>query len=220
MIQIQNLSRLYQTKNGLVRALDRVNLEIGRGEFVVLRGHSGSGKTTLLLTLGGMLHPSEGTLRCLDREIYRLSEKERNRFRAENIGFVFQMFHLVPYLSVLENVLLAQGGASSERVKRAQSLLEELHLGHRTHHKPAELSAGEKQRAALARAMLNEPKVLLADEPTGNLDPKNAEEVIEHMSAFHRRGGTVVVVTHGALADEKADRVIHMKDGRIENGDG
>ncbi|MCA9426961.1 MAG: ABC transporter ATP-binding protein [Candidatus Omnitrophica bacterium] len=218
MIEISNLSKLYQTKKGLVRALDKVTLSVDEGEFLVLRGHSGSGKTTLLLTLGGMLHPSEGSFKFLDKEVYGLNEGQRNRFRADNIGFVFQMFHLVPYLTVQENVLLSHGGKTSDRSKRAQEILEELHMDHRTHHKPAELSAGEKQRAALARALINEPKLLLADEPTGNLDPKNAEEVVDHMSAFHKRGGTVVVVTHGSLADNKADRIISMKDGRIENG--
>jgi len=219
MIEIANLSKVYRTQKGLVRALDRVSLQVREGEFVVLRGQSGSGKTTLLLSIGGMLHPSEGSLKCLDKEIYRLGETDRADFRGENIGFVFQMFHLVPYLTVQENVLLARGGSTQDRAKKARSLLEELHIDHRAHHKPAELSAGEKQRAALARALINEPKILLADEPTGNLDPMNAEEVIGHMSAFHKRGGTVVVVTHGSLADERADRIISMKDGRIENGE-
>ena len=216
MIEIENLSKIYRARKGLVVALDEVNLTVGEGEFVILRGHSGSGKTTLLLTIGGMLHPSKGTVRCLGQELYRLSDRERGLFRGANIGFVFQMFHLVPYLTVLENVLLTQGESTPERIERAKELLQEIHLEHRAHHKPSELSAGEKQRTALVRALLNEPKILLADEPTGNLDPKNAEEVIDHMSAFHQRGGTVVMVTHGDQADAKADRIVRMKDGRIE----
>jgi len=146
-----------------------------------------------------------------------MSGRERARFRAENIGFVFQMFHLVPYLNVIENVLLP-AGAGTRRAARAEAeeLLGRVGLSERTHHRPPELSAGEKQRTALARALLNRPKILLADEPTGNLDPENTVMVLGYLSEFHRSGGTVIVVTHENLAVDYGERVFRMRDGRIE----
>jgi ABC-type lipoprotein export system ATPase subunit len=146
-----------------------------------------------------------------------MNERERARFRRENIGFVFQMFHLVPYLDVLENVLLA-GGTTTNQGRRAvaKDILERLRLSEREHHKPSELSAGERQRAAIARALLNQPQIILADEPTGNLDSDNAAEVLGYLSEFHRNGGTVIVVTHGIAADQYTDQIIHLREGRIE----
>jgi putative ABC transport system ATP-binding protein len=146
-----------------------------------------------------------------------MGERGRAKFRAENIGFVFQMFHLVPYLSVVENALLSVG-ATRDQAGRAEAreLLKRLGLSGREYHRPSELSAGERQRTAIARAMLNRPKIILADEPTGNLDPENADEVIEYLVEFHRSGGTVIVVTHGSVADQYADRVIHLREGCVE----
>ena len=219
MLGFENVSRIYQTRRGEVKALDGVSLSVKKGEFVVVRGPSGSGKTTLLLIAGGMLRPTQGQAVVNGNDIYALSDRERARFRAGNIGFVFQMFHLVPYLSVIDNVLLARrtAGAGRDRTKRAEArtLLERLGLAEREHHKPSELSAGERQRTAIARAILNRPEILLADEPTGNLDPDNASEVIGHLVEFHRGGGTVIVVTHGTVADSHADRIIHLREGRI-----
>ncbi len=216
MVRCEELRKLYYPPQGEVRSLDGVSLAIRRGEFVCLRGPSGCGKTTLLLTLGGMLRPTSGKLRVADRELYALSSAERARFRAEQIGFVFQMFHLVPYLSLLDNVLLAaRPGTAREAGKRGGELLEQLGLAAHAGRTPAELSAGERQRAAVARALLNRPQLILADEPTGNLDPANAREVFQHLKAFQQAGGTVIVVTHGASAEPFADRTIEMSAGKL-----
>jgi putative ABC transport system ATP-binding protein len=217
MILFENVSKVYSTARGDVRSLDQVDLEIKAGEFVSLQGPSGCGKTTLLLTVGGMLRPSSGEVRIADRELYALSARERTAFRASHIGFVFQMFHLVPYLSVFENVLLAAIRTAGDSSRdRAHQLLAELGLATRAQHKPAELSTGERQRTALARALLNEPKLILADEPTGNLDPENAAEVFRHLQRFHAAGGTVLVATHGTAGDACANRIIRMQSGSIQ----
>lgn len=216
MIHIDNLRKTYSTTQGEIHALDGVSLEIGQGEFVLARGPSGCGKSTLLLALGGMLRPTSGVLRVDGVNLYDISIKERARFRAERVGFVFQMFHLVNYLDVMDNVLLAarNGGVDRNRVEAA-ALLQRLGLGERLTHKPGELSAGEKQRAAVARALVNRPAVVLADEPTGNLDPDNASEIFRHLAEYRKQGGTVIVVTHGHGGDEHATRVIQMAAGKI-----
>lgn len=217
MIRIEQVSKIYPGRRGEIKALDSIRMEIKEGEFVVFRGPSGSGKTTLLLTLGGMLRPTTGRVMVEEKDLYAYSSRERAAYRASNIGFVFQMFHLIPYLTVLENTALASGKRLTAAVRRdAVALLEELGLSQRIDHKPSELSAGEKQRAAIARALLNRPKIVLADEPTGNLDPDNAHEVLNHLSAYHQRGGTVLLVTHGRDADRCADRIIHFREGKLE----
>lgn len=200
-----------------MRALDGIDLEVREGEFVAVRGPSGSGKTTLLMAIAGMLRPSAGTVRVNQQDVYGLGNRERAAFRAKNIGFVFQMFHLVPYLNVLENVLLAAPvDDRSSRSTAAAELLDELGLAERATHRPSELSAGEKQRTAIARALLNRPKIILADEPTGNLDPDNAETVVQHLHDFQQNGGTVVVATHGPTAEAFASRVVRLRDGKLE----
>ena len=159
MLVLQDLTKIYRTRAGEVKALDGVSLRIDQGEFVAVCGPSGSGKTTLLMMIAAMLRPSRGTVRFDDRDLYQMTGPARARFRAQNIGFVFQMFHLVPYLNVLENVLLAAAVARRKDGRtRAEELLQRLGLGHRIGHRPAELSAGEKQRTAIARALLNEPQ--------------------------------------------------------------
>ncbi len=217
MVSVENVSKIYRTRRGQVVALGEIDLQIEKGEFIVVRGPSGSGKTTLLLAIGGMLRPTSGRVVVDGNDVYAMSERQRAKFRAQNIGFVFQMFHLIPYLNVMENALLPagvvkEGGGSSE----ARELLGRLGISEREHHKPSELSAGERQRTAIARALLNRPKVILADEPTGNLDPENAAEVIGYLAEFHSDGGTVIVVTHGSVADQYADRVIHLRAGSTE----
>ena len=194
---------------GAVTALAPFNLAVKSGEFIAIKGASGSGKTTLLLTLGGMLRPTEGTVLFDGANLYAKPVPERADYRAQEGGFVFQMFHLVPYLGVEENVRLAAGNGAM--TQRPRELLEQFGLGHRLTHTPGELSAGERQRVALARALVNEPRLILADEPTGNLDPKNDRKVFENLSEFHRTGGTVIVVTHGSTADEFADRIVNLK---------
>jgi len=193
---------------GSVTALAPFDLSVDAGEFIAVKGVSGSGKTTLLLTLGGMLRPSEGTVNFDGADLYSQSSGARADYRATEMGFVFQMFHLVPYLGVEENVRLA--ARNGTMTQRPRELLEKFGLGHRLTHTPGELSAGERQRVALARALVNGPRLILADEPTGNLDPENDRQVFEHLSEFHRAGGTVIVVTHGSTADEFADRIVKL----------
>lgn len=216
MVHLEKLNKQYRARSGDIKALDDVNLHVKEGELVVVRGPSGSGKTTLLLSIGGMLRPTKGQVIVDNNDIYSLSNRERARFRAENIGFVFQMFHLVPYLNIFENVLLSSGiGTKQKRQKEAEKLLKRLNLSDRLYHKPSELSAGEKQRTAIARALINQPKIILADEPTGNLDPENSEQIIGYLEEFHQAGGTVIVVTHGKLVDQYTDRIIYLRNGQI-----
>jgi putative ABC transport system ATP-binding protein len=164
--------------------------------------------------MGGMLHPSKGEVFIDDQNIYMLSNKNRAKFRAEKIGFVFQMFHLLPYLDCFDNILLPGGLNRRESLNDdVTSLVHRLGLTKRIDHKPSELSIGERQRTAIARALLNNPKIILADEPTGNLDPENATEVIGYLSEFHKNKGTVILVTHGNKADQYADRIVYLKDG-------
>ncbi len=194
---------------GNVTALAPFDLKIEKGEFVAINGASGSGKTTLLLALGGMLRPTEGEIKYKGSDLYGRSSAELAEYRAQEIGFVFQMFHLVPYLAVEENVKLAIHNGND--TGRSLELLKQFGLADRLTHTPGELSAGERQRVALARALVNEPEMILADEPTGNLDPGNDRQVFKYLSEYHQKGGTVAVVTHGSTAAEFADRIVKLK---------
>jgi ABC-type lipoprotein export system ATPase subunit len=217
MLVLENLGKTYRRGADKVEALDGVSLRIDQGEFVAVCGPSGSGKTTLLMVTAAMLHPSRGSVRFDDKNVYDMTGPDRAKFRANNIGFVFQMFHLVPYLSVLDNVLVAGGAIGKYDRTRAKELLQQLGLEHRIQHRPSELSAGEKQRAAIARALLNRPRLILADEPTGNLDPDNAAGVLSHLHEFQQSGGTVIVATHGPAAREFATRTVLLRDGVVTN---
>jgi ABC-type lipoprotein export system ATPase subunit len=195
-----------------------------------VQGASDCGKTTLLLMAGGLLRPDAGTVRVAGVEPYSLSSEGRARFRAATLGFVFQQFHLVPYLSVIDNVLVATlardgsqprteghstSAATARSLRRADALLERFRLSHRRLHIPGELSSGEQQRVALARALMNEPQLLLADEPTGNLDRENADIVLGALREFATNGGSVLLVTHDDHAAARADHVVRMREGRI-----
>lgn len=218
MICLENVVKTYRTRKGNVTALNDINLRIEKGEFAVVCGPSGCGKTTLLMTIAAMLQPTSGTVSVEDNRLYAMSVQARAKFRAGNIGFVFQMFHLVPYLNVMENVLLAGGAADKKNTHaKALELIEKFGLAGRHHHKPSELSAGEKQRTAIARALFNNPKIILADEPTGNLDANNATSVLGYLSEFHKAGGTVILATHGVQAKQYADRMISLHNGKVAN---
>lgn len=218
MLQAQGLTKTYGRGDKAVRALDGVTLAARAGELVLVRGPSGCGKTTLLLVLGGLLAPDEGTVEIAGKNPFTLPSLERARLRASQIGFVFQQFYLVPYLSVRDNILCASlglGGTVDE--KQADRLIEGLNLVSRRKHLPGELSTGEKQRVALARAMFNRPPLLLADEPTGNLDEENASAVVASLRKYAEEGGTALMVTHDPRWEAQAHRIIRMEYGRIMN---
>lgn len=213
LIRVTALRKRYAGRGGEVRALDGVDLEFERGTFTTVRGPSGCGKSTLLLTIGGMLRPTSGTVTIEGKDLYAMSRAERARVRADRIGFVFQLFHLVPYLDVRENVRL--GAIDGESDQAADVLLAELGMATRASHRPAELSAGERQRVALARALVAKPALILADEPTGNLDPDTGVEVLEHLASYRDGGGTVIMVTHGPDGDRFADRAVRIEAGKV-----
>jgi ABC-type lipoprotein export system ATPase subunit len=216
MLHAADLANPYAGPRGPVRALDAVSFAVEPGEFVAVRGPSGCGKTTLLLVAGGLLRPDAGRVQIDARDPYALSPEARSRLRADAVGFVFQQFHLVPYLSVLDNVLAPSLASPAPDARdRARQLIERVGLAERADHVPAELSTGERQRVALARALLNRPKVLLADEPTGNLDADAARTVLEHLARFASAGGAVLLVTHDPAAADFAGRTIPMAAGRL-----
>lgn len=217
MIRIENVSKAYVKDETVVKALDGVTLKASKGEFIIVKGSSGCGKTTLLLTTGGLLHPDDGKIIIDDQDLYTLSPQEMAEFRSTKIGFVFQQYHLIPYLTILENVTISSmthhGKTPGEK---AIELICDLGLEDRIKHIPGELSAGEKQRTALARALLYEPKVILADEITGNLDDKNSAIVLAKLKEFTNSGGTVMLVTHDEKAFAYADRIIELEKGQKE----
>jgi putative ABC transport system ATP-binding protein len=216
MISVSQVSKTYRRSGKSVQALADVTLEVPAGDFVVVCGSSGSGKTTLLLTAGGLLAPDSGQIILAGRDPYSLSQDDRAHLRAENVGFVFQQFYLVPYLTVRQNILcpaLAAGG--DDLAQRAGELIERFNLASRGDHLPSELSTGEKQRTALARAMLNRPKVMLADEPTGNLDDDNGRIVVETLRQFAEDGGAVLMVTHERQWAEYGRRIVRLEAGRV-----
>jgi putative ABC transport system ATP-binding protein len=211
LLLLDNVSKSYSKNGTTIQALDRTKLSVDKGEFVAVKGASGSGKTTLLLIAGGLLHPDEGTVFINGENLYEKNADERSLFRSQNIGFVFQQYHLVPYLTVFENILAPSIANPGRNIRdRARFLLEHFGMGHRKDHTPGELSAGEKQRTALARALLFEPKLLLADEITGNLDARNAHIVMEYLNEFSSGGGSVLLVTHDTEAAKNANRWIEL----------
>jgi putative ABC transport system ATP-binding protein len=220
MIELSNLTKVYQKGGaGEVKAVDDVFLEVAEGEFLTILGPSGSGKTTLLNLIGGLDNPTGGTVMLDGQELSKLSEGELVRVRREKIGFVFQAFNLIPTFSALENVeaaLAPTGMPKNERLERSNELLKLVKLEQRVNHLPAELSTGEQQRVAIARAFANKPRVLLFDEPTGNLDTKSGKEILNICHrASKEQGQTVVAVTHAAYIRRYTDRLLFMRDGKL-----
>jgi putative ABC transport system ATP-binding protein len=219
-VVLQAASRRYHVGRTVVGALNRVDLTIARGEFVALVGPSGSGKSTLLNLIGGLDRPSEGEVRVDGLSIGGASEQDLVRYRRERVGFIFQSFNLLPTLSAVENVeapMVLAEMKRDERRARAVSLLESVGLGPRTAHKPNELSGGEKQRVAIARALANRPSLLLADEPTGNLDSKTGAAVLDLLCQLLKTNGlTMIMVTHDLEVARRADRIVHLRDGDIQ----
>jgi putative ABC transport system ATP-binding protein len=219
ILKAENLTKVYGHGSTAVKALDHVNLSVEPQEFVAIMGPSGSGKSTLLHLLGGLDTPTEGRVLLDGVDLSKLSDKELTVLRRNKIGFVFQFFNLIPVLTVLENValpLVLNGSPQGEAIERAKVWLKRMELADRMHRRPSELSGGEQQRVALARALVTEPAVILADEPTGNLDSRRAEEMMGWLRrAVDEWGRTVVMVTHDPRMAAYADRIIFMKDGTI-----
>jgi putative ABC transport system ATP-binding protein len=219
MIELSGIRKTYWQGGNEIRALDGIDLSIKPGEFIAIMGPSGSGKSTLLNVLGALDAPDAGRYRLGQDEVSTLDDDAASDLRNRRIGFVFQSFHLLPRLSVLENVLLPQRYARVADLQaptRARELLERIGLGERIHHRPGELSGGQLQRAAIARALLNQPALLLADEPTGNLDSKSARDVMNLLAELNAAGQTLVLVTHAPEIAANAQRTVHLRDGRIE----
>ena len=211
LVQVENLEKRFD----VVRALGGVSFEVEAGEWIAIMGPSGSGKTTLINILGGLDQPTSGRVVVDGMEIGQLSERELTRYRSDKIGFVFQQFHLVPYLTALENVMLAQYFHSITDEKEAAEALRRVGLAERLEHLPAQLSGGEQQRVAIARALINHPKLILADEPTGNLDEENEATILKLLNELHSAGHTILVVTHSQAIGNLADRRIELEHGRL-----
>ena len=218
MIKVENLTKIFRTESVQTTALNEVSLEISQGEFVAIMGPSGCGKSTLLNMIGLLDNPTSGELWFMDQEVSRYSENDRTDLRNGNLGFVFQSFNLIDELTVFENVelpLLYAGVSTRERVKRVNEALERMQIAHRTEHYPQQLSGGQQQRVAIARAIVTNPRIILADEPTGNLDSTNGNEVMNLLKELNHDGATVVMVTHSEENAREAERIIRMMDGYI-----
>lgn len=218
MIKTNNLKKIYTTEEVETTALNNVNIEINEKEFVAIMGPSGCGKSTLLNIFGLLDNPSDGEYHFLDHEVSKFTERQRANLRKANIGFVFQSFNLIDELTVYENVelpLLYLGVSSSDRDKMVTEVLERMQIMHRKDHFPQQLSGGQQQRVAVSRAVVAKPKLILADEPTGNLDSANGEEVMNIMTQLNEEGTTIVMVTHSPHDSEFAHRIIHLFDGHV-----
>ena len=218
MIQTKNLKKIFTTEEVETTALDKVNFEVKEGEFVSIMGPSGCGKSTLLNILGLLDNPSEGEYHFLDQEVSTYTERQRANLRKSNIGFVFQSFNLIDELTVFENVelpLLYLGVSSAERKRRVNEVLEKMQIMHRRNHFPQQLSGGQQQRVAVARAVVARPKMILADEPTGNLDSAHGDEVMNILTELNDNGTTIIMVTHSPAYAEYGHRTIHLFDGQV-----
>ncbi len=218
MITIKNLSKIFQTEEVETKALNEVSITINQGDFVTIMGASGSGKSTLLNIVGLLDSASSGSYHLLNQEMVGLKENQRSKTRKENIGFVFQNFNLIDELSVYDNIelpLIYNNIAAAERKQKIEKMAERLGISHRLKHYPQQLSGGQQQRVAVARALINDPKIILADEPTGNLDSKNGNEVMELLTDLHAQGATILMVTHSDYDASFSQKTIFMKDGFI-----
>ena len=218
MITVTNLSKIFRTEEIETTALNGVSFEIKDGEFVAIMGPSGCGKSTLLNILGLLDNPTDGSYQLLGQEVAKLKEKDRTKFRKGNIGFVFQSFNLIDELNVYENVELPLkylNISSSERKARVTEMLKRMNISHRAQHFPQQLSGGQQQRVAIARAVVSNPKLILADEPTGNLDSKNGKEVMDLLTELNQEGTTIVMVTHSQKDASCAQRIVNLFDGQI-----
>jgi putative ABC transport system ATP-binding protein len=218
MLSMRELSRVYRTDTVETTALDRIDLDIAKGEFVAVMGPSGCGKSTLLNVVGMLDSPTSGSYVFDEVEVAGLPESKLADFRKKNIGFIFQSFNLVDELSVRENIelaLLYHDVPASERRSRVEAVMDKVGVAHRAKHRPSQLSGGQQQRVAVARALVGNPKLILADEPTGNLDTQHGEEVMKMLQALNREGSTIVMVTHSPAHADYAGRVVNMLDGRI-----
>ena len=214
-LSLKAVDKSYLADNKSIDVMKGFDLELSGGDFVAIHGKSGCGKSSMLLVTGGLMRPQKGSVVIDDCDIYQLSKEERASFRSKNIGFVFQEFYLVPYLNIKENILAASLSGGSALEARADELIEKFGLSHRKDHLPKELSTGERQRTALARAFLNKPGLILADEPTGNLDTENAEIVLSHLKEFAATGGMVLLVTHDARCAAYAQKSYALEGGQV-----
>jgi putative ABC transport system ATP-binding protein len=216
IIHVKDIIMDYRPKT---RALNGVTLTMDKGEWATVMGPSGGGKTTLLNIIGCLEKPSEGVVKIEETEVTQLKEKELTRFRRENFGFIFQQFHLVPYLTALENVMLSQYFLYGRKIDEedAEAALERVGLSHRMDHIPSHMSGGEQQRVSIARALVCEPQILLADEPTGNLDQKTGQKVLELLKSLHSEGHTLMLVTHDINIGKMGERIINLVDGKISD---
>jgi putative ABC transport system ATP-binding protein len=218
MITIQNLTKIFRTEELETSALSGINLQINEGDFLSIMGPSGCGKSTLLNIIGLLDSASEGSYTLANQEMIGLKEKGRSSVRKENIGFIFQNFNLIDELSVYDNIelpLIYNNVKASERKLKVEAIAEKLNIAHRLKHYPQQLSGGQQQRVAVARALINDPKIILADEPTGNLDSKNGNEVMELLTDLHAKGATILMVTHSDYDASFSQRTILMKDGVV-----
>jgi putative ABC transport system ATP-binding protein len=218
MIKTEDLKKIYLTEEVETTALDNINFTIKEGEFIAIMGPSGCGKSTFLNVLGMLDNPSDGKYYFLEEEVSRYTERQRANLRKNNIGFVFQSFNLIDELTVYENIelpLLYLKVSASERKKRVKEAMEQTQIMHRKNHFPQQLSGGQQQRVAVARAVIGKPKLILADEPTGNLDSTHGEEVMKLLSGLNENGTTIIMVTHSPAYAEYGNRIIHLFDGHI-----
>jgi len=218
MIKIENLEKVYRTEEVETKALNKVSLEVKEGEFVAIMGPSGCGKSTLLNILGLLDEPDGGSFQFMGTEISKFNERNRADLRKKNLGFVFQSFNLIDELTVFENVelpLIYLGVGAAERKEKVEKVLEKMQIMHRRNHFPQQLSGGQQQRVAVARAVINNPKLILADEPTGNLDSSNGNEVMELLTELNEAGTTVIMVTHSEHDSRYAHRIIRLLDGEV-----